>query len=197
MTCIGVKKYLEVCSLMDIPCALHNNWTGLAGEVGLTIEEVFKIQSRACFPNYSPTNEVITIWSQRQGKSCNLEQFKEKLRILQRFDVLDMLHQQDSWVWTGILGMSSFIALRRITVICRMAMDNWDRRRRTTLTTDNRTNIFVKQCNDNIRTNKRHRRRIECHSNDETYVDFGDNKTYVYAILNFILSLWDVRAIIS
>lgn len=81
---------------MDIPCALNNNWTGLAGEVGLTIEEVFKIQSRACFPNYSPTNEVITIWSQRQGKSCNLEQFKEKLRILQRFDVLDMLHQQDS-----------------------------------------------------------------------------------------------------
>lgn len=76
---------------MDIPCALHNDWTGLAGEIGLTVDEVFRIQSKACFPNFSPTNEVLNIWSQRQYKSCNIEEFKTKLENLQRFDVLDIL----------------------------------------------------------------------------------------------------------
>ncbi|XP_028395168.1 uncharacterized protein LOC114519263 isoform X2 [Dendronephthya gigantea] len=88
---IGVRKYLEVCGLMDIPCALHNDWTGLAGEIGLTVDEVFRIQSKACFPNFSPTNEVLNIWSQRQNKSCNIDGFKAKLENLQRFDVLEVL----------------------------------------------------------------------------------------------------------
>ena len=93
---IGVRKYLDVCSLMDIPCALHNDWTGLAGEVGLTVDEVFKIQSKACFPNFSPTNEVLNIWSQRQSKSCNIDEFKVMLKNLQRFDVLETLEEPDS-----------------------------------------------------------------------------------------------------
>ena len=93
---VGVRKYLDVCSLMDIPCALHNDWTGLAGEIGLTVDEVFKIQSKACFPNFSPTNEVLNIWSQRQSKSFNVDTFKEKLENLQRFDVLEVLNESDS-----------------------------------------------------------------------------------------------------
>lgn len=93
---IGVRKYLDVCSLMDIPCALHNDWTGLAGEIGLTVDEVFKIQSKACFPNFSPTNEVLNIWSQRQSKSCNVDEFKVMLKALQRFDVLETLEEPDS-----------------------------------------------------------------------------------------------------
>ncbi|CAB4004765.1 Myeloid differentiation primary response 88 [Paramuricea clavata] len=93
---IGVRKYLEVCGLMDIPCALHNDWTGLAGEIGLTVDEVFKIQSKACFPNFSPTNEVLNIWSQRQSKSCNIDEFKVKLGNLQRGDVLEVLDESDS-----------------------------------------------------------------------------------------------------
>ena len=92
---MGVRKYLGVCSLMDNPCALHNDWTGLAGEIGLSVDEVFKIQSKACFPNFSPTNEVLNIWSQRQSKSCNVDEFKKKLEILQRFDVLEVLNESD------------------------------------------------------------------------------------------------------
>lgn len=77
--------------MMDIPCALHNDWTGLAGEIGLTVDEVFKIQSKACFPNFSPTNEVLNVWSQRQSRPCNVDEFKEVLKNLQRFDVLETL----------------------------------------------------------------------------------------------------------
>ena len=93
---IGVRKYLDVCSLLDIPCALHNDWTGLAGEIGLTVDEVFKIQSKASFPNFSPTNEVLNIWSQRQSKSCNVDEFRVMLKTLQRFDVLETLKESDS-----------------------------------------------------------------------------------------------------
>lgn len=88
---IEVSKYLEMCSLLDIPSALNNDWTGLAGEVGLNINEVFRIQSKAFYPNYSPTSEVLNIWSQRDHSTCNIEKLRSILKRLQRFDVLEVL----------------------------------------------------------------------------------------------------------
>lgn len=94
---IGVRKYLELCTLLDVPCALRNDWTGLAGEVGLTIEEVFKIQSKAyCFHNYSPTNEVLNIWSQKEDRTCGVDKFSSIMKELQRFDVLSVLDDPKS-----------------------------------------------------------------------------------------------------
>lgn len=76
---------------MDVPCTLRNDWTGLAGEIGLNIEQVFKIQSKAYFPNFSPTNEVLNIWSHRQDSACGIDGLRNILEKLQRYDVLSVL----------------------------------------------------------------------------------------------------------
>ena len=85
---LGFKKYFELCSALDLHSVLGKDWMGLAGEVGLTVDEVFKIQSKALFPAFSPTNEVLNVWSQRECSICSVDELRKLLEKLQRFDVI-------------------------------------------------------------------------------------------------------------
>lgn len=84
-------KQKEICSKLDITMYSGNNWRDVAGKLGFDTQEIKIIDDKArrC-PNFSPMENVLITWEQRDP-GCSLDRLVNILREIQRLDVVSDL----------------------------------------------------------------------------------------------------------
>ena len=83
-------KRKKMCGLLDIS-SYKQNWRDVAGKLRFSWEEIKGIEDKAhrC-PTFSPMEDVLTTWEQRDPES-SLERLIRVLRDIERFDVISDL----------------------------------------------------------------------------------------------------------
>ena len=84
-------KRKEICTKLDNTSYSLNNWRDVAGHLGFRVDEIksFDDKAQKC-ANFSPMEQVLTIWEQRDT-GCSLDRLVGILREIQRLDIVSDL----------------------------------------------------------------------------------------------------------